>query len=117
MLRAQVDDLPLLGIDGVVIDVVVGHDRAPLYGECRFLVIGQQLLGALVRGGPDPLGLLGSCDPDIVQLAPRRGRVAIGRGGGSLDGRRLEVTGGELRSVTHVALKLPLNCTGTEPTA
>ncbi len=60
MLRAEVDDLPLVFVEVSFALVVVGDQCASLHVQCRFDVVGEDLLSAFLGRGCDPVRLLRS---------------------------------------------------------
>ena len=99
------------------VEVVVRHDGATLDLQGGFVRVREEFLGLFVRRGLHPLRLLSAGDPHLVDFAARIRCIAVRRLLWGIDRGRLEVAGRELRCVAHVVLWLPLNCTGTEPTA
>ncbi len=110
VLRPHVDDLPLCLVDRVVHLEVVNDEGAALCGEPRIVRLGKQLLRPLVRRPANPLGFLGSGDPDVMDLAALCSRLGrLPTNGGCLCGRGFQIPRHDVGCVAHEALCAPLN--------
>ncbi len=80
VLRAHVDDHPLVVAEPVVKYVIVGHDPAELLIEAGLRLVAAYLLGAFVRRGIlclAELGLFGASDPDVDDVGALGGFVGF----------------------------------------